>query len=56
LGKLFFGSDYPIYDPVELANMLRTVNEEAKKLDKPKIPEKEIEGILGDNFAKVVGI
>ena len=37
-------------------NKLKTVNEEAERLGKPKIPEKEIQGILGDNFAKVVGI
>lgn len=56
LGKLFFGTDYPIYDPNKLVNMLRTVNDEAKKLKKAEIPEEEIDGILGDNFAKVVGI
>jgi len=54
LGKLFFGSDYPIYNPAELVNMLKTVNEEAERLNKPKIPEVEIQGILGDNFAKVM--
>ena len=56
LGKLFFGSDYPIYNAVELVNMLKTVNEEAERLNKPRIPEDEIQGILGDNFAKVIRI
>ncbi len=54
LGKLFFGSDYPAYNTMELVNMLKTVNEEAKKLNKPEIPEDDITGILGDNFAKVI--
>jgi predicted TIM-barrel fold metal-dependent hydrolase len=56
LAKLFFGSDYPAYDNRTLVNMLRTVNSEAERLNSAKIPEKEIEGILGDNFAKVMGI
>jgi predicted TIM-barrel fold metal-dependent hydrolase len=56
LGKLFFGTDYPAYNPHELAQMLRTVNEEAERLNKPKIPEEDIQGILGDNFAKFMRI
>jgi predicted TIM-barrel fold metal-dependent hydrolase len=55
-GKLFFGSDYPGYDVMKLVNMLKTVNQEAERLGGPKIPEHEIQGILGDNFAKVVDI
>lgn len=54
LGKLFFGSDYPAYNTMELVEMLKGINEEAERLNKPKIPEHEIEGILGDNFAKVM--
>jgi predicted TIM-barrel fold metal-dependent hydrolase len=56
LEKLFFGSDYPAYDTMALVKMLKTVNEEAERLGKPKIPEEEIQGILGDNFAKFMGI
>ena len=35
---------------------MKTVNEEAKRLGTPEIPEEEIQGILGDNFAKFMGI
>ena len=56
LAKLFFGSDYPSFNATELVNKLKTVNEEAERLGKPKIPEKEIEGLLGNNFAKFFGL
>jgi len=56
LEKLFFGSDYPAYDHKALVNMLKTVNCEAERLGTAKISQKEIEGILGDNFARFMGI
>jgi predicted TIM-barrel fold metal-dependent hydrolase len=58
LEKLFFGTDYPgfLYDPVALRDKLLTVNEEAAPLGLAPIPDHKIEGILGDNFARVTGL
>ena len=58
LEKIFFGSDYPgfLYDPVALLDKLRTVNEEAEVVSLPPIPEGKLRGIMGDNFAAVLGL
>jgi predicted TIM-barrel fold metal-dependent hydrolase len=58
LEKLFFGSDYPgfLYDPVKLSEKLETVNDEAAAVALPPIPDSKIAGILGDNFAAVMGL
>ena len=58
LEKLFFGTDYPgfLYDPVALREKLLSVNEEAAVLGLPPIPEQKLEGIMGDNFARVSGL
>jgi predicted TIM-barrel fold metal-dependent hydrolase len=58
LEKIFFGTDYPgfLYDPVKLADKLMTVNEEAAAVSLPPIPEHKLRGIMGDNFAAVLGI
>jgi predicted TIM-barrel fold metal-dependent hydrolase len=58
LEKLFFGTDYPgfLYDPVKLKEKLATVNEEADACASPPIPQGKIDGILGEHFARVLGI
>lgn len=58
LEKLFFGTDYPgfLYDPVALRDKLATVNEEAGPLGLPPIPQHKIDGILGDNLARALGL
>jgi predicted TIM-barrel fold metal-dependent hydrolase len=58
LEKLIFGSDYPgfLYDPVKLKDKLLAVNEEAARLGTAPIPEGKLTGILGDNFARIMGI
>lgn len=58
LEKIFFGSDFPgfLYDPVALADKVRTVNEEAPVLGLPPIPQHKVDGILGDHFARLVGL
>ncbi len=58
LEKLIFGSDYPgfLYDPVKLKDKLLSVNEEASRLGSALIPEGKLTGILGDNFARIMGI
>ena len=57
LEKIFFGTDYPgfLYDPVHLSEKLMTVNEEARRMGTPEIPQHELEGIMGDNFARLMG-
>jgi len=58
LEKIFFGTDYPgfLYDPVHLSEKLMSVNEEAIRMGTPEIPQHELEGIMGDNFARLLGL
>ncbi|MEA2521636.1 MAG: uncharacterized protein QOI81_1282, partial [Actinomycetota bacterium] len=58
LEKLFFGTDYPgfLYDPAALREKLMTVNEEAEALRMEPIAAEKLDGIMGDNFAKVLGL
>src|SRR5258708_10743129 len=58
LEKIFFGTDYPgfLYDPVKLRNKLMTVNEEAAAVGLAAIPERKLGGIVGANFAPVLGL
>jgi predicted TIM-barrel fold metal-dependent hydrolase len=58
LEKLFFGTDYPgfLYDPVKLKAKLLSVNEEAAPSGLPPIPEAKLAGIMGDHFARVIGL
>jgi predicted TIM-barrel fold metal-dependent hydrolase len=56
LEKIFFGTDYPgfLYDPVKLLEKLRTVNEEAPLVHLPEIPQEKLDGIMGDNVARIL--
>jgi len=58
LEKLFFGTDYPgfLYDPVKLKDKLLSVNEEADACSMPPIPQGKLDGIMGTNLAKVLGL
>jgi len=58
LEKLFFGTDYPgfLYDPVALREKLLTVNEEAEACAMPPLPASKLEGIMGDHFARFLGL
>jgi predicted TIM-barrel fold metal-dependent hydrolase len=58
LEKLFFGSDYPgfLYEPVALREKLLSVNEEAGRCGLPPLPEEKLVGIMGENFARVLGL
>ena len=58
LEKLFFATDYPgfLYDPVALRDKLLTVNDEAPALGLPPIPQSKLDGIMGDNMARVLGL
>jgi len=57
LDRLFWATDYPCFEtPESLLNKFKTVNEEAPRLGLPEFSEKEIRGVLGDNFARMIGI
>ena len=58
LEKLFFGTDYPgfLYDPVGLREKLMTVNEEADALRMEPIAQQKLDGIMGDNVGRVLGL
>jgi predicted TIM-barrel fold metal-dependent hydrolase len=58
LEKLFFGTDYPgfLYDPVKLRAKLLAVNEHAGRAGADPIPRAKLEGILGDNYARMTGL
>ncbi len=58
LEKLFFGTDYPgfLYDPVALRAKLYSVNEHATRLGTALIEQHKLEGIMGDNFARMTGL
>lgn len=58
LEKIFFGTDYPgfLYDPIRLSEKLMSVNEEAKRMGTPEIPQEELDGIMGINFARLLGL
>jgi predicted TIM-barrel fold metal-dependent hydrolase len=58
LEKIFFGTDYPgfLYDPVALRDKLMSVNDEADGLRMEPIPRRKLEGIMGDNLARLLGL
>ncbi len=58
LEKLFFGTDYPgfLYDPVELRAKLLSVNAHAERVGSTPIPAAKLDGILGDNYARMSGL
>jgi predicted TIM-barrel fold metal-dependent hydrolase len=57
LEKLFFGTDYPgfLYDPVALRDKLLSVNAHAERLGTEPIPQAKLDGIMGDNYARMMG-
>jgi predicted TIM-barrel fold metal-dependent hydrolase len=58
LEKIFFGTDYPgfLYEPGALREKLMTMNEEADGLRMPPIAQERLDGIMGDNFARLMGL
>jgi predicted TIM-barrel fold metal-dependent hydrolase len=58
LEKLFFGTDYPgfLYDPVKLKDKLLSVNDEAEACSMPPIAQDKLDGIMGMNVARVLGL
>jgi len=58
LEQLFFGTDYPgfLYDPVKLRAKLLAVNSHADRVGCDPIPQAKLDGILGDNYARMLGL
>ena len=57
LSKLFWASDYPSSElPLELLHRLQTVNDEARRLGLARIPDKELDAIQGENFARMMNM
>jgi predicted TIM-barrel fold metal-dependent hydrolase len=58
LEKIFFGTDYPgfLYDPVKLRAKLLDVNAHADRVGCAPIPQAKLDGILGDNYARMLGL
>ncbi|WP_440708100.1 amidohydrolase family protein [Herbiconiux sp. YIM B11900] len=58
LEKIMFGTDFPgfLYDPVGLRAKLLTVNEEAAALGLDPIPQHKLDGVMGGNFAVLLGL
>ena len=51
------GPDYPGFEfPEVLLPKFQTINEEAKLLGEPEIPEEEIDKMLGRNFMVAAGL
>jgi len=53
-----FFTDYPgfLYDPAALREKLMTVNDEADALRMEPIAQEKLDGIMGDNFARLLGL
>lgn len=55
--KVCWGTDYPGFEfPHTLLSKFRTLNEEAQALSGPQIPQKELDSMLGNNFAHIIGL
>jgi hypothetical protein len=54
--KMLFGTDWPLITFEDTANGLRNVNEPIAGTGMPKIPEKEIEGILTRDSLDLLGL
>lgn len=56
MGKLLFGSDFPVTTPKETMEELRKVNRFVEGTSLPRIPEDEIEGIINRDALKILEI
>ena len=46
----------PLYDPVELRAKLLSVNDQAERVGSAPIPQAKLDGIGGDNYARMLGL
>lgn len=53
-GKVLFGSDFPVFDPLDSIRRLRALNETLPGL--PPIPDAVIEGVLDDRPLTLLGL
>ena len=56
LGKVFFGTDYPVTTPQGTLDTLRAVNEMVEGTRFPRIPEEEIEAIIHRDALGLLGL
>lgn len=56
MGKVFFGTDYPVTTPQETLDALRGVNEMVAGTRLPRIPEDEIEALIHRDALGMLGI
>lgn len=53
LGKVLFGTDYPLDNVKALVEKVLSVNKEAKRLGLEEISAQELDGIMGENLARL---
>ncbi len=56
MGKVFFGTDYPVTTPQETMDALRTVNELVAGTRLPRIPEDDLEAIIQADALAMLGL
>jgi uncharacterized protein len=56
MGKVFFGTDYPVTTPQETLDALRAVNELVAGTRLPRIAEDEIEGLIQRDALSLLGL
>lgn len=56
MGKVLFGTDFPVTTPQETLDTLRAVNDLVEGTRLPRIPEEEIEGIIHRDALALLGL
>ena len=56
MGKVFFGTDYPVTTPQETMDALRAVNDLVEGTRLPRIPEEELEAIIQADALAMLGL
>lgn len=56
MGKVFFGTDYPVTTPQETLDALRSVNKMVEGTRLPRIPEDEIEALIHRDALAMLGL
>lgn len=56
LDRIVYGSEYALCNPASFSGMFARINDEAAKLNLPKLSDGEIKGILGENAARLFKI
>ena len=56
MGKIFFGTDWPIATPDENVDGMRDIHRFTRQYNMPPIPEEEIEGIINIDSFEMLGL